>query len=162
MGHIDRIKRQRTASAQAGKPLGGGLDEREVALGGCASLSDLSIRKPVERDGKRGLAVGFVVHAEGLGGRKLAVETTLHAQGLGPLRSRALFCADALGNLERVEVYTPADDDAASAEREAFFPFSAIDVEREGSLRCFARVRILEADRGNLAVEEVAFEFQAS
>lgn len=162
MGHIDRIKRQRAASAQAGKPLGGGLDERDVALGGCASLSGLSVRKPVEREGKQGLAVGFVVHAEGLGARKLAIETTLHAQGLGPLRSRALSCSDSVGNLERVEVYTPADDDIGSADREAFFPFSAIDVEREGSLQCFARVRILEADRGSLAVEEVAFELQAS
>jgi hypothetical protein len=162
MGNRDRWDRKKRSEENAGKPLGGGLDESALKpLAGKASVGELSIAKPVELDGKKGLRVEFRLHCEGLGKARLVVETTLHEQIRGPLKSSVTTLADSQGNLCSFELFTPADDEPTSSKRRAFFPFAAIEVDGAGKHRCFARVRILEEERGSLCEDEVAFELDA-
>ena len=159
MGNYDRFKRHQEAKENAGKPLGGDLDRPEVTLrSGQATLSGLGIQKPLTQGGKAGLCVDYQLETVALGGAKLVLEVTLHQQKKGPLKAKLQGFSNTLGQLEQVEVFTPADDDQASSGRSAFIPFEAIEVDEEGTLSCFARVRVLEAARGALVAEEVAFE----
>jgi hypothetical protein len=157
----ERYKRSQRAEKNAGKPLGGGLDEQAAPPGGRATVGQLCVEKPVEQDGERGLRISFVLHAEGLGKARLVVETTLHDQLRGQLRSGLARLADSQGLLNGYEIVSPPDDGPFARQCALFVPFSAVEVERAGELRCFARVRILEAERGSLAEEEAAFTLQA-
>ncbi|MGI5862177.1 MAG: hypothetical protein ACOX6T_08980 [Myxococcales bacterium] len=158
---IDRYRRSERAKEHAGAPLGGGLDEQPAPARGRATIGDLRIVKPAQVGGERGLQVVFVVHAEDLGGARLVVETTLHEQGRGPFRTGVARLADSQGLLNVFEVVTPPDDGHFARECSTFVPFAALEPEHAGTLRCFARVRLLEEARGALAEEEAAFELQA-
>lgn len=158
---VERYRRDQRAKEHAGEPLGCGLDERPVPTRGRATIGELRIVKPAQVGDESGLQVVFVVHAEELGAAKLVVETTLHEQGRGPFRTGVARLADTQGWLNVFEVVTPPDDGHFCRECSAFVPFAALEPEHAGTLRCFARVRLLEAARGALAEEEVAFELQA-
>jgi hypothetical protein len=165
MVNRERYERHRQSVQNAGKPLGGGLDLGPTARGGSAVVSGTVVEKPVEQGGRRGLRVSCRVDARQLGGAKLVLEITLHEQGRGPLRVAAVTpspspsagMSDSLGNASQFVVLTPPGDEAASFEHGAFFPFEAIEVEREGAIACFARVRVLASERGLLAEAEQAF-----
>ncbi len=161
MGFGDRWDRKNRSEENAGKPLGGGVDARPAPISGKATLSGLSIAKPVTREGRTGLSVRFTLHTESLAGDRLVLETSLHEQIKGPLKSSVPTLADSLGNVGTFEIFTPADDEPASSEQSAFFPFAAIEVDGAGKHRCFARVRVLEERRGVMAEEEIGFELTA-
>lgn len=161
MGIVDRYKKQQRSERNAGKPLGGGLDEKKApALPGQAFVADVQVVKPVEKGGKKGLKVTFTLAIENLSKFKLVVETTLHDQELGQFKSRMATLADTQGLLNVWEVLKPSSDEF-EADREVFVPFEAIDVQREGKVWCFARVRVLEADHGIIAEAEQAFAIDA-
>ncbi|HEY3446923.1 MAG TPA: hypothetical protein VGK67_11190 [Myxococcales bacterium] len=162
MGIIDRYKKQQRSEINAGKPLGGGLDEKVApALPGKAFVGDLRVEKPAEKGGKKGLKVLFKLEVANLSKFKLVVETTLHDQELGQFKSRMATFADTQGLLNVWEVLKPAKDEPTTCEREVFVPFEAIDVQREGKVWCFARVRVLEPDHGAIAEAEAAFAIDA-
>ena len=162
MGIVDRYKKQQRSELNAGKPLGGGLDEKVVApLPGRALVGDLYVEKPAEQGGRKGLKVVFRLEIEGLSKKKLVLETTLHDQELGQLKSRLATFADTQGLLNVWEILEPAGDTGASLDRAVFVPFEAIDVQREGKVWCFARVRVLEQDHGVLTQAEAAFSIEA-
>jgi hypothetical protein len=161
MGAFERWKRSERARENAGKPLGGGLDATGALPGGAASIGELRVEKPIEQGGERGLSVRCVLRTEGLGACRLVAETTLHEQGRGPLKSARPQLADTQGMLEVFEVLPSRGDEPRAVELTAFVPFAAIEVERAGRLKCFARVRILEQERGLLAQAETAFEIEA-
>jgi len=162
MGIVDRYKKQQRSELNAGKPLGGGLDEKPVpALKGKAFVGDLRVDKPVEQGGKKGLKVLFRLELEGLSKLRLVLETTLHDQELGQFKSRLATFADTTGLLNVWEVVRPGTDEPTAAEKEVFVPFEAIDVQREGKVWCFARVRVLEQDHGAIAQSETAFPIEA-
>ena len=159
MGVIERYRKQQESEANKGKPLGGGLDERPAPSWGSAALADLRVEKPVEKDGKRGMRVAYRVQAKKLPKARIVLEVTLHEQGGGQFKSASPALADTSGALNVWEVWRPLADEAEE-ERAAFIPFEAIAVDRAGTLRCLARVRALEADRGCLAEAEVAFSIE--
>ncbi len=163
MGNYDRYKRSREADENAGKPLGEGLRVEDVPgpSTGFASIAELKVDKPFEQAGRTGLRVSFALHANHLGGEKLVVETTLHEQGVGPLKGSDAAFTDTIGHLSSFQLFTPADDEPTRTAFGFFFPFAAIDVNRAGTIKCFARVKILEAERGTLAEDEVAFQIVA-
>lgn len=162
MGNVDRYRRQQESEKNKGKPLGGGLDEAPAGpLAGAARLVELLVEKPVEQGGKRGLLVRYRLQVDKLGGLKLVLETTLHEQGRGPFRSRLPSLADTQGQLNAWEVFTPAGDEPTETVRAVFVPFEAIEVDRAGTIKCFARVRVLEAERGSLTEGEQAFVIDA-
>ncbi len=161
MGNLDRYRKHQRAEQNKGKPLGGGLDEQPIPRHGAAAVLDLGITKPFEQGGRRGLRVHYRLRAERLGGCRLILQCTLHERERGPLKSRAPGFADSLGALEVFEIFTPADDEATETERAAFVPFEVIEVEREGTLDCFARVRVLDAERGSIAEDDFPFRIEA-
>ncbi len=162
MGIVDRYKKQQRSEINAGKPLGGGLDEKVAPpLPGKAFVGDLQVVKPVEKGGKKGLKVVFRLEVSKLSKLKLLVETTLHDQELGQFKSRLATFADTQGLLNVWEILKPTSDEATSYDREVFVPFEAIDVQREGKVWCFARVRVLEPDHGVIAEAEQAFAIDA-
>lgn len=162
MGNSDRYRRQKESERNKGQPLGGGLDPAPAApLAGAASVLELQVVKPVEQEGRRGLLVRYRLRVGKLAGLKLVLETTLHEQGRGPLGSRLPSLANTQGQLERWEVFTPAGDAPTETEQAAFVPFEALEVDRAGTIKCFARVRVLEAERGCLAQAEEAFVIEA-
>jgi hypothetical protein len=161
MGIVNRYRKQQESEQNKGKPLGGGLDPRPTPTTGSAALFDLQVKKPVEQEGKKGLEVSYRVQLSRLGGLKLVLETTLHEQDHGPFKSRLATMADSVGLLNVWEIFKPADDDETVTDRRVFIPFEAIEVERTGKLWCFARVKVLEADRGTLAQAEEAFAIEA-
>lgn len=163
MGNYDRYKRSREAKENAGAPLGEGL-ELEPAAGptkGFASVAELRVDKPFEQGGRSGMRVSFALHLNQLGGEKLLVETTLHEQGVGPLKGSEPAFTDTIGHLSSFQLFTPADDEPTRTAFGFFFPFAAIEVDRAGTIKCFARVKVLEAERGTLAEDEVAFQIVA-
>jgi len=159
MGNEERWQRHRRAQANAGKPLGGGLDP-VPPLPGKASLAALRIQKPVEKGGRRGLEVSFVATLESMKGLNVLVEITLHEQGRGPFRSTTTGFTNTIGNFEVFAVETPTEE-RAEVRRAVFIPFAAIEVEHPGTLKCFARVQVAEGSRGVLATEEIGFELEA-
>ena len=159
MGVLDRYRRTKVAKERAGEPLG--FDDRPRPARGAARILELALHKPVERGGQQGLEVVFRVQAHELEGAKVVLEVSLHEQGKGPLKSRVPGLADALGNLSVFDLFIPERDEPVEVERRAFFPFAAIEVALAGPLKCFARVLALESQRGELAVEEVAFTLEA-
>jgi len=137
------------------------LDGALTPRSGTASVTDLAVEKPVEQGGRRGLSVRFRLHTRGLRAARLVLETTLHEQLKGPLTSRMATFADGQGALELFETFVPKDDGPTDDDHTSFIPFEAIDPGHEGTVKCFARVRVLEERRGELAKEEVAFELVA-
>ncbi|MGC4115485.1 MAG: hypothetical protein QM765_12955 [Myxococcales bacterium] len=159
---VDRYKKQQRSELNAGKPLGGGLDEKVAhPLPGKAFVGDVQVVKPVEKGGKKGLNVVFKLEVSNLSRFKLVIETTLHDQEQGQFKSRLATFADSTGLLNVYEILKPASDEATAYDREVFVPFEAIDVQREGKVWCFARVRVLEADHGVIAEAEQAFPIDA-
>lgn len=162
MGVIDRYKKQQRSELNAGKPLGGGLDEKVLPpLAGKATLGELRVDKPAEQGGKKGLKVAFRLELQKLAKLKLVLETTLHDQELGQFKSRLATFADTQGLLNVWEIIRPVNDEVIVVEREVFVPFEAIDVQREGKVWCYARVRVLEKDHGTLAEAEQGFPIDA-
>jgi hypothetical protein len=159
VGIRDRYTRKKESERNAGRPTG--MEERPRPPRGAARILDLVVEKPVVRGGIRGVEVAVCLQAHELSRARIVIEATLHEQGKGPLRSRDPRYADSQGALNAFEVFTPERDEPVEVERRFFFPFAAIEVEREGALRCFARARALEQDRGELAAGEVAFTLEA-
>jgi hypothetical protein len=88
MGIVDRYKKQQRSEINAGKPLGGGLDEKVAPpLPGKAFVGDLQVVKPVEKGGKKGLKVVFRLEVSKLSKLKLLVETTLTTWSWGSSRA---------------------------------------------------------------------------
>lgn len=163
MGNYDRYKRSREAEQRAGEPLGAGLvlEDRPGPTTGFASIAELKVDKPFVQGGRNGLRVSFALHLNQLGGEKLVVETSLHEQGVGPLRGTEPAFTDTIGHLSVFELFTPADDEPSRTAFGFFFPFAAIEVNRAGTLKCFARVKVLEPERGVITEDEVAFTLVA-
>ena len=162
MGIVDRYRKQRRSEQNQGQPLGGGLDEAPAPpLRGRAFVADLRVDKPVEEGGRRGLRVAFRLELEALAGLRLVLETTLHDQELGQFRSRLPALADTQGLLNVWEIVKPGGDAPSALERAVFFPFEALDAQREGKRGCFARVRVLEEGHGAIAQSEAAFAIEA-
>ncbi len=159
MGVLDRYRRSKVAKEKAGESLG--FDERPRPARGTARIFELALHKPVERGNQQGLEVVCRVQAHELKGARVVLEVSLHEQGKGSLKSRVPGLADALGNLNVFDLFIPERDEPVEVERRAFFPFAALEVAVAGTLKCFARVRVLESDRGELAQAEVAFVVEA-